>query len=44
MDAFFWNLLARAAVISPKELDRSVGAATHLIYHAIFQDSPDNGD
>jgi AcrR family transcriptional regulator len=41
MDAFFWSLLARAAAMPREELDRWIDAATHLIFHAIFQDSPD---
>ena len=36
MDSFFWSLLAQAAQLSKAELRRSIDAATHLIYHAIF--------
>jgi len=39
MDAFFWSLLARAAVMSKADLDRSIDSATHLIYHALFRDA-----
>jgi AcrR family transcriptional regulator len=39
MDSFFWSLLAQAAQLSKAELRRSIDAATHLIYHAIFTDS-----
>jgi AcrR family transcriptional regulator len=39
MDAFFWSLLARAAVMPDRELQDSLDAATHLIYHGLFEDS-----
>lgn len=38
MDSFFWSLIAQAVRLSRKELDRSLDAATHLIYHALFAD------
>ena len=38
MDAFFWSLLAQAARLRKAELNRSIDAATHLIYHALFGD------
>lgn len=38
MDSFFWSLLGQAAELSKSELSRSIDAATHLIYHAIFSD------
>ena len=40
MDSFFWSLLARAEKFSKVELNRWIDAATHLIYHAMFTDSP----
>ena len=39
MDAFFWSLLARAAIMPDRELQDSLDAATHLIYHGLFEDS-----
>ncbi|MGA8220979.1 MAG: TetR/AcrR family transcriptional regulator [Candidatus Acidiferrales bacterium] len=38
MDTFFWSLLAKAGRMSRAELNQSIDAATHLIYHAIFTD------
>ncbi len=38
MDTFFWGLLAQAAHMPKRELNRSLDAATHLIYHALFRD------
>lgn len=38
MDSFFWSLLGQAAQLSKSELSRSIDAASHLIYHAIFSD------
>jgi AcrR family transcriptional regulator len=38
MDTFFWSLLAQAAQLSQAELNRSIDAATHLIFHALFTD------
>jgi AcrR family transcriptional regulator len=38
MDTFFWSLLARAVRMPKEELTESIGAATDLIYHALFAD------
>jgi AcrR family transcriptional regulator len=38
MDSFFWNLLSQATRLSRVQLNRHVDAATHLIYHALFND------
>jgi AcrR family transcriptional regulator len=43
MDSFFWSLLAQAGRLSRVELNRWIDAATHLIYHALFTDSPSAG-
>jgi AcrR family transcriptional regulator len=40
MDAFFWSLLAQAGQLPTAELEQSIDAATHLIYHAMFTDAP----
>lgn len=40
MDTFFWSLLAQAGRLPKVELDRWIDSATHLIYHAMFVDSP----
>jgi AcrR family transcriptional regulator len=40
MDSFFWSLLAQAAHMPHAELNRWIDSATHLIYHAMFTDSP----
>jgi AcrR family transcriptional regulator len=40
MDTFFWSLLAQAVRLPKKELNRQIGSATHLIYHALFTDRP----
>lgn len=40
MDTFFWSLLAQALRLPAAELDRSIDAAVHLIYHALFKDAP----
>lgn len=40
MDSLFWSLLAQAVRMPEAELDRWVESSTHLIYHAIFADSP----
>jgi AcrR family transcriptional regulator len=40
MDAFFWKLLAQAAHLPKADLEQSIDAATHLIYHALFTDAP----
>ena len=39
-DSFFWNLLAQAVTLSQVELTQWIDAATHLIYHAMFTDTP----
>ena len=38
MDTFFWSLLAQAVRMPRRELAESIGAATDLIYHALFAD------
>lgn len=40
MDSFFWSLLALAGRMRKVELNQQIDAATHLIYHAMFADSP----
>jgi AcrR family transcriptional regulator len=40
MDSFFWSLLAQAAHMPHAELNRWIDSATHLVYHAMFIDSP----
>jgi AcrR family transcriptional regulator len=40
MDSFFWNLLSQAMQLSKSQLNQRINAATHLIYHALFQDPP----
>lgn len=40
MDAFFWSLLAQAAHLPKAELNQWIDSATHLIYHAMFTDTP----
>jgi hypothetical protein len=40
MDSFFWSLLAQAARMPAVELNQWIDSATHLIYHALFVDSP----
>jgi AcrR family transcriptional regulator len=42
MDAFFWSLLAQARRLRKAELNQWIDSATHLIYHAIFNDPPRN--
>jgi len=44
MDTFFWSLLAQAARMPVAQLNQSIDAATHLIYHAIFADPPRKGE
>jgi AcrR family transcriptional regulator len=39
MDSFFWSLLAQAVCMSEVELRRRIDSATHLIYHAMFNDA-----
>jgi AcrR family transcriptional regulator len=43
MDSFFWSLLAQAGRLRPAELNQGIDAATHLMYHAMFIDSPQKG-
>ena len=38
MDSFFWGLLGQAAAMPRAELTLWIDAATHLIYHALFED------
>jgi hypothetical protein len=44
MDSFFWNLLAQAQRLPRSELNHWIDSATHLIYHALFVDSPTRDD
>jgi AcrR family transcriptional regulator len=39
MDAFFWSLLGQAVALPKVDLDRWLDSATHLIFHALFEDS-----
>lgn len=41
MDVFFWNLLSQAVSMPRRELNQWIDVSTHLIYHALFLDSPD---
>jgi hypothetical protein len=41
MDSFFWSLLARAVRLPAAELNQWIDSSAHLIYHAIFTDSPE---
>ena len=40
LDSFFWSLLAQAVRLGDVELKRSIKSVTHLIYYAMFTDSP----
>jgi AcrR family transcriptional regulator len=40
LDSFFWSLLAQAVLMPKVELKRWIDSATHLIYHAMFTDTP----
>jgi AcrR family transcriptional regulator len=40
MDSFFWSLLAQAVRMPKGELKRWIDSSTHLIYHALFTDTP----
>jgi len=40
LDSFFWSLLAQAVHLRKPELNRWIDSATHLMYHAMFTDSP----
>jgi AcrR family transcriptional regulator len=44
MDTFFWSLLAQAGQLPKAELNQWIDSATHLIYHAMFTDSPQRGE
>ena len=43
LDSFFWSLLAQAVLMPEVELKRWIDSATHLIYHAMFTDTPKKG-
>jgi AcrR family transcriptional regulator len=38
MDGFFWNLLGQAVTLAKADLEAWVESATHLIFHALFED------
>ncbi len=38
IDSYFWSLLAQAVQLSRPDLNQSLDAATHIIYHAMFED------
>ena len=40
MDVYFWSLLGQAAQMPKANLRQALNSATHLIYHAIFNDPP----
>ncbi len=40
MDGFFWNLLAQAVTLAKVDLEAWIDSATHLIFHALFEDPP----
>jgi AcrR family transcriptional regulator len=40
MDGFFWNLLAQAVTLAKVDLQSWIDAATHLLFHALFEDPP----
>lgn len=39
VDTLFWALLAQALLLSKVEIDEWLDSATHLIYHALFEDA-----
>ena len=39
VDTLFWALLAQALLLSKVEIDDWLDSATHLIYHALFEDA-----
>jgi AcrR family transcriptional regulator len=39
MDSFFWNLLSEAVINRGARLQAWIQSATHLIYHALFNDA-----
>ncbi len=43
MDGFFWSLLAQAVRLPRLELNDWIDSTTHLIYHAMFTDTPKKG-
>jgi len=40
MDAFFWNFLAQAVILSERQRNAWMDSSAHLIYHALFADPP----
>ena len=40
MDTFFWSLLVQAPNMSRRAMQRQITAATHLIFHSLFRDTP----
>lgn len=40
MDSFFWGLLGQALTMRQSELTQWIDSATHLIFHALFTDDP----
>jgi len=38
MDGLFWNLLGQAATLAKVDLEAWIDSATHLIFHALFED------
>jgi hypothetical protein len=38
MDSVFWGIIGKLGELSRSERDRTIDAATHLIYHALFLD------
>ena len=43
MDSFFWNLLGQAVSLPETQLEPWIDSATHIVYHALFVDSPVRG-
>jgi AcrR family transcriptional regulator len=41
IDTLGWSLLEKAASVSSSQTKASIDAATHLIYHALFLDTPE---
>jgi AcrR family transcriptional regulator len=44
IDDLFWSLLAQAVRMRRLEVERWLDSATHLIYHALFEDQPESAD
>lgn len=44
IDDLFWSLLAQAVRMKRVELERWLDSATHLVYHALFEDQPESAD